>query len=322
MYWFKTALIAIGLNSCALLGADFLPLQTGNTWTYRAASTGETFTIRVGDAVENGGKVYYKLSGYTESDLVVRVEEVDSALVYWDADRNQEILLTSFEPFEGGYWVAPFRPCPEQIGQTQVKRGNHDGPAGPVAEVLEILYRAIGCADVGPVEEQYAEHLGMLRRVQTTIAGPRTFDLISARVGNIAMDAAPTGRFSLSVGPTLASSPVSATFRLQVNSAAALTLPFSSGQEYDFTLRDSSGKTLWTWSADKSFLQSMHQRTVTDEWRETIQIPWPTAPGGGLQPGDYTLEAWLTTAGSSPFAATVPVTIRAKQEALASDVRR
>jgi hypothetical protein len=122
--------------------------------------------------------------------------------VYWDEGRNQELLLTSFEPFEGGNWLARFRPCPEQAGQTQVKRGNHDGPAGPVSDVLEIRYLAIGCADVGPVQEQYAEHLGMLRRVQTSIAGQRTFDLVSARVGKTSIDAAPTGRFSVSVNAT------------------------------------------------------------------------------------------------------------------------
>ncbi len=322
MHWFKTALVAIALNAGAVLGADFFPLQTGNTWTYRAAATGETFNVRVGDTVDNGGKVYYKLSGYTDADLLVRAEEVYGQLVYWDGNRNQEFLLTSFEPFEGGYWVAPFRPCPEQVGQTQVKRGNHDGPAGPVADALEIRYIPVGCADIGPVEEQYAEHLGMLRRVQTTIAGPRTFDLISARVGNITIDPAPTGRFSVSVGPTPPSSPVSATFRLQLNSAAPLILPFSSGQEFDFTLRDSNGKSLWIWSADKTFVQALHQRNVTDEWTETVEIPWPAAPGGGLQPGNYTVEAWLTTTGSSLFAATVPVTIPSKEEPAALPVRR
>jgi len=309
----KTAMIAVALNSCALLGADFFPLQDGNTWTYREPVTGQSFIVRVGPSVTTAGHVYYKLTGYADSDLLVRIEEVYGALVYWDEARNQEILLTSFEPFEGGYWFAPLRPCPDQAGQTQVKRGNHSGPSGPVSDVLEIRYRAFGCADVGPVQEQYAEHLGMLRRIQTSIAGPRTFDLISARVGNLTIDAAPTGRFSLSVGPTVGPGPVSATFRLQVNSSSPLTLSFSSGQEYDLALNDSAGNTLWTWSASRTFLQSLHQRTVTDEWSATVEIPWPAAPGGGLQPGDYTVRASVTAASSTPFAATVPVTIAPRQ---------
>jgi hypothetical protein len=181
-----------------------------------------------------------------------------------------------------------------------------------VSDVLEIRYLAIGCADVGPVQEQYAENLGMLRRVQTSIAGPRTFDLISARVGKTTIDAAPTGRFSVSVGTTSGAGPVTATFRLQVNSSSPVTLSFTSGQEYDFALIDSTGKTLWRWSASRTFLQALHQRTVTDEWSDTVEIPWPTVPGGGLQPGDYTVQATVTAGAATPFAATVPVTIPAK----------
>ena len=121
---FQTAIILLALNACALAGADFFPLQNGNTWTYREATTGQTFTVRVGQPVTIAGNVYYKLSGYAESDLLARVEPVYGALVYWDETRSQDILLTSSEQFEGGYWIAPFRPCPEQVGQGQLQRGN------------------------------------------------------------------------------------------------------------------------------------------------------------------------------------------------------
>jgi hypothetical protein len=309
MNLFKTAIVAIGLHSCALFGADFFPLQEGNTWTYREPATGQTFSVRVGQPVAIAGHQYYDLIGYTDRDLRVRIEETYGALVYWDGLRNQEILLTSFEQFEGGHWVAPLRQCPEQDGQTQLKLGNHDGPAGPVVGVLEIKYRAIGCADVGPLQEQYADHLGMLRRVVSTISGPRTFDLTAARVSNITIDAAPSASFSVSLGPTTGAGPVLATLRLHVNSKLPLTLLFSSGQEYDFALKNSAGTTVWKWSASQTFLQALHQRIVADEWSATVEIPWPTTSGGVLQPGDYTVEAVVTNANSLPFAATVPVTI-------------
>jgi hypothetical protein len=305
----RTAIIAIGLHSCALFGADFFPLQEGNTWTYRETATGQTFSVRLGQPVTIAGHVYYDLIGYTDTDLRVRIEETYGALVYWDEVRNQEILLTSFEQFEGGHWVAPFRPCPEEDGQGRLKLGNHDGPVGPVPGVLEIQYRGIGCADIGLLQEQYAEHLGMLRRVTSTLAGPRTFDLIAARVGNITIDAAPSASFSVSLGPTVGEGPVAATFRLHVHSKSSLTLAFSSGQEYDFALKDSAGTTLWRWSASATFLQAPHQRIVADEWSETVGIPWPTISAGVLQPGNYTVEAVVTNANTLPFAATVPVTI-------------
>ena len=309
MNLFKTVIVAIGLHSCALCGADFFPLQEGNTWTYRESATGQTFSVRVGESMAIAGHVYYDLIGYANTDLRVRIEETYGALVYWDEGHNQDILLTSFEQFEGGHWVAPFRPCPEQDGQGQLKLGNHNGPAGPIAGVLEIQYRAIGCADVGLLQEQYAEHLGMLRRVVTSIAGPRTFDLVAARVGNLVVDAAPSASFSVSLGPTTGAGPVLATLRLHVNSKLPLTLTFTSGQEYDFALLDSAGLTVWRWSASRTFLQALHQRIVADEWSETVEIPWPTTSGGVLQPGDYTVEAVVTNANSLPFAATVPATI-------------
>lgn len=106
---------------------------------------------------------------------------------------------------------------------------------------------------------------------------------------------------------------VPVTLRVQVNSALPLTLPFPSGQEYDLALTDSSGNSLWTWSSSRTFVRMAHQRTVTDEWSETVEIPWPAAPGGGVQPGDYSVEAWITTAGSPAFAGTVPVRIAAPQ---------
>jgi len=257
MNFLKTAIVAIALHSCALYGADFFPLQAGNTWTYREPVTGQTFTVRVGQPVMIAGHQYFDLIGYTNTDLLVRIDEMSGTLVYWDAVRNADTLLTSFEQFEGGYWLAPFRPCPQQDAQGQLKLGNHDGPAGPIRGVLEIQYRVIGCADIGVLEEQYADHLGMLRRVVSTIAGPRTFDLIAARVASITIDAAPSASFTVSLGspvylgPWINASSVPATFRLRVNSTAALKLDFSSGQEYDFTLKNSDGLTLWRWSASQ-----------------------------------------------------------------------
>jgi hypothetical protein len=305
----KTIIVAIALHSCTLFGADFFPLQEGNTWTYREPTTGQTFNVRVGQPLTIAGHLYYDLIGYADTDLQVRMEQTFGALVYWDGLRNQEFLLTSFEQFEGGHWLAPFRPCPLQDGQGQLKLGNHDGPAGPIVGVLEIQYRAIGCADVGALQEQYADHLGMLRRVVSTIAGPRTFDLVAARVGNIMIDAAPSASFSVSLGPTTGAGPVLATFRLHVNSKSPLTLSFSSDQEYDFALKNNAGMTLWRWSASRKFLQALHQRIVADEWSATVEIPWPTTSGGVLQPGDYTVEAVITNAKSLPLAATVRVTI-------------
>ena len=130
---FKTAILALALSSCALLGADFFPLQDGNTWTYREPVTGQTFTVRVGQPVTTAGNVYYKLTGYADSDLLVRVEPVYGALVYWNDARNQEILLTSFEPFEGGYWYRAVSALPGTGRTDAVEARQSQRPGRPRA---------------------------------------------------------------------------------------------------------------------------------------------------------------------------------------------
>ena len=81
MNLFKAAIVAIGLHSFALFGADFFPLQEGNAWTYREPATGQTFSVRVGQPVAIAGHQYYDLIGYTNTDLLVRIEETYGTLV-------------------------------------------------------------------------------------------------------------------------------------------------------------------------------------------------------------------------------------------------
>jgi Intracellular proteinase inhibitor len=291
----RAALAACLLGAGAAQGADLMPLQAGNTWTYRESVTGQEFTVRVGTPVMTNERVYHSLSGYVGQRLLVRMDERD-ALVYLDEESGAERLLTSFQPFEGGWWNAPFRQC-EQEGQTLEKPGVHDGEAGPIRQVLELRYRSFSCADAGVESEQYAANIGMVRRVVSSIAGPREFNLVYARVARQIVDAQPHGRFTVSIGAT-------ARLRLQVNSPAAVVLRFATAQEYELVLRDEAGSVVWKWSDGQMFAQSSHERSVAGEWLMTVDVPWPT------QAGRYTLQAWLTTATDAPqYAATVPLRI-------------
>ena len=70
------------------------------------------------------------------------------------------------------------------------------------------------------------------------------------------------------------------TLHVTNTSSAPLELGFSSGQRYDFQVARVSdegtvGETLWTWSADRSFMQAVGTETLapnaslsyTEEWR-------------------------------------------------------
>ncbi|HEY7769673.1 BsuPI-related putative proteinase inhibitor [Longimicrobium sp.] len=80
---------------------------------------------------------------------------------------------------------------------------------------------------------------------------------------------------------------------LQVTNAGTtpVTLSFSSGQSYDFAVR-SGGTTLWTWSADRSFMQALRTETLGAGETRTWSESW-TPPRGTS--GSLTAVATLTS---------------------------
>jgi hypothetical protein len=289
----------------SLSAGEFLPLAPGNNWTYRDAVSGQSFSISVGNPVNVNQRVYYSLRGYTEDVLLVRMNEYGN-IVYWDQERERDILLTSFEIVPRAWFEAPHRMCPQE-GQPQEAPGIHDGPGGRWS-VRDIHYRTFACADAGDQLEQFTENIGMVRRVVTTIAGPRTFDLVYARIGNQVITAGNAGSFSVTATPGPEPGTWLATLRVDRQDANELILRFSSGQQFELKLRDGRRNILWTWSADKLFLQAENELRITSGWSATVTVPHPPAIPEARQV--YTLEAWLTTAEREPsFSAVATVEV-------------
>lgn len=296
------AVLAIGFGLAASLPAtDLLPLEMGSYWVYQDEKSGESFTIRVGQPVATqDGRVYHYLTGYAGKYVIARVDEAGN-LVVLDDQTGGETILTAFGARSGHWWDAPFRDCPQQ-GQTQEKYIDYSGPAGRWSRVVDVHYRASGCADTGVASEQFAANIGMLRRVVTTIAGPRTFDLVYARVGNQIIETRDRARFSVSVDQPLARNILRVTLRVDIGYTPQLRLRFPSAQEFDVALRDPDGKVVWLWSEGRFFEQSVQEKGIGNLWNAVVEVPRP--------PGDmvgYTIEGWLTTAPGEPrFAATAP----------------
>lgn len=80
----------------------------------------------------------------------------------------------------------------------------------------------------------------------------------------------------------------------------ARTLEFSNGQRYDFTIADSAGATVWSWSAGRMFAQMMGTERLAPgesrEYRERFT--------GRLSRGTYRATGTITTTGSAPQART------------------
>jgi hypothetical protein len=291
--------------AASLTATPFLPLAPGNTWTYRDAATGHSFTVQVGTQVFLNQRIYHTLRGYVSQQLLVRVNEYDN-IVYWDEEKGEDVLLTSFEVVPRAWWEAPARECDQQ-GQTEEVRAVHDGPAGRW-NALQIRYRTFSCADAGLESEQYAENIGMVRRVVNTIAGPRTFDLVYARMGGVTISGGKVGGFTVTAEPWSGFWLV--TMRVDLPPETSITANFPSAQEYDLRLRDTRGNILWTWSADKLFAQIVHERQIRDGFSASVVVPHPPAVPEG--PHFYTIEAWLTNAKDDPqFAAVTGVDLPA-----------
>jgi hypothetical protein len=287
----------------ALDAADHLPLAGGNVWTYRNAATGSTFTIRAGSPVTQSGRVYHPLTGYVDREIFVRREETTGSIVYFDVAFGREMLLTYFLPNPLAWWAAPVRACAGQ-GQTQLQTVVHDGPGGHWDDVLDVRYRNNGCRDGGLISEQYAANIGMVQRVVSTIAGPRRYDLVSARVGSVSIGGNEEAGFTLSLSSVPSQRHWEATLRVKSGNGAPLLLRFPDAQEFNVVLRGPDGRVVWNWAADKLFAQEAHETIVNGERHWTIAVPWPSAPGQDV----FTAEAWLTTADRvPPLGAALPV---------------
>lgn len=293
-------LTAAAMTACVALAADFFPIDPGNSWTYREAKTGETFSIRVGVPYLINNTVYYPLTGYATKQLLVRTQ-MNGDLVYLDEERGQEFPLTAFSVSAPLWWQAPYRAC-DQEGQALAIRSEHQGPIGTLRDVLDVKYRTFSCADAGVTMEQYAEHIGMVQRVITGMDGAHAFNLVEAQIGAMTIDTTPYGRFTVSVTDP-PSGDLTVMLRLSTRPALPLKLTFPTAQEYDVVLRDLDGNVVWRWSDGQEFEQASHQREVGGEYRFFVKVPRPQNAAA------YTIEGWLTTSGSAQFSATIPATV-------------
>jgi hypothetical protein len=90
---------------------------------------------------------------------------------------------------------------------------------------------------------------------------------------------------------------------------AAVTLAFTSSQQYDFEVRLGE-RTLWRWSAERAFSQALTQRTLGPGERWVVTESWDGRDDQGQfpAPGTYGVVARLTSP-ANPLTATLPLWI-------------
>ena len=60
---------------------------------------------------------------------------------------------------------------------------------------------------------------------------------------------------------------------------APVEVTFPSGQTHDFSVRDAGGRVLWTWSADRGFIQAVQTRTLAAGETWAFEERWTAPPG-------------------------------------------
>lgn len=274
------SLLAAALSAQTL----YLPLDEGNLWLYHG--NGGSLVIEVGRSEEFASNRYHLVRGLSANGDVWVRNDADGRILMWDERSSQERVLLDAAAPEGSPYDTGMDPCSRQA-VIETRAGKYSGPVGEFENVLHLAYRPGPCMDAGLSSEDWLAWVGMLRRVRITIAGPREYDLVYARLGGVTYVRAPQTGFSLSLTPSGNVLLVRMTLRHTLE--WPLRLSFSSSQRFDVSAYDADGKEFYRWSRGRAFLTVMGREEIRGEKTWVAEIPiseWPA--------GDYAIRAWLT----------------------------
>jgi len=261
-----------------------LPLDEGNLWLYHG--NGGLHVIEVGRAEEFAGNRYHLVRGLSANgDIWVR-NDAEGRILMWDERAGHDRVLLDAAAPEGSPYDTAMDPCSRQA-VIQSRSAKYSGPVGEFENVLHLEYRPGPCMDAGLSSEDWLAWVGMLRRVRITIAGPREYDLIYARLGGVTYVRAPQTGFSLSL--THSGNVLLVRMTLRHTLDWPLRLNFSSSQRFDIAAYDADGKEFYRWSQGRAFLAVMGREEIRGEKTWVAEIPvaeWPK--------GEYAIRAWLT----------------------------
>jgi hypothetical protein len=178
--------------------------------------------------------------------------------------------------------------------------------------------------DAGLTEEIFHRWTGLVRRTETTIGGPRTYNLVYVRTAGVTVVSQPELHFSLTLDEAvyianlmppidpLSSVPrLTARLTLRNTTDKPLTLDFASGQRYDMEIKDEKGAVVYRWSDGMAFTMALGQETIgPGEKNYVIVVRLAGKDGRPLAEGRYTAEAWITTSGPRSFRASMGFEVR------------
>ncbi len=316
----------------------YFPLEVGNEWVYTESTEREaaggfrsnTFKIKVlRETMEANGRKYFEIAGWfhDDPDMVFKVRQTASGEIFEYNPDGIDFLWYRWNIAQGE-WIlktAEYLSCisdsiviPDGSAETVVV------PAGTFANTRHLSFRS-RCADGGILEENFARGVGLVRRVEETFIGPRTYRLVSARIGSQQF---PVASYGIQVSmdrpiyfnnlmPPINSPWPTAHVMLAIKNRTQFPIEFMfpTSQRFDFVVSDATGNEVLRWSDGKSFLQVVGKETlINDDRHYAVDIALRSREGEILPPGFYSLTGYLTVqdspSGFSRMSAVVTFEIR------------
>jgi hypothetical protein len=240
---------------------------------------------------EYAGNTWWLFEGWPDAGPVWLRNAADGSVRRYDPETNRETVWADFSRAEGETYETSIGTC-NTTAMLSSRHAKHTGPVGEFVEAAIIMYPPGVCRDAGITREVYAAWIGLVQREITTFAGPRTYDLIYARLGGVTVLSEKELAFSVALDAARYRPGAQATARISLRHTQPdpLTVVFSSGQTYDLILRDEAGNEVWRWSQGRVFPQVLRQVEFPSgekNWMVTFPAP--------ARAGKYTVEAFLAT---------------------------
>jgi hypothetical protein len=205
------AVLVVGLGGVAALvqgqtqvrpvlgSASYFPLGVGNRWIYQKAGAGGTSTWKV-EVVEagvpSGPWPFFRLDGYFQGPPHMVRADRGGVVRELGLGGDREHLWYLLGAPVGTTWQLQLAPSPTAgpaadcvDGSKLVVASRNEivkVPAGEFTRVVRIDSRS-HCVDAGITSEWFAPGVGLVRREETSFAGPVVSELVQAELGEVAL---------------------------------------------------------------------------------------------------------------------------------------
>jgi hypothetical protein len=318
----------------------YFPLRPGSSWSYQRKGIGQpsTWQVTLTERVLVGRDArYYLLDGYFRgSARMVRTDHF-GVVTERDPEGGRDSVWYMLGASVGSSWELQLQPDAAEgaksdcVNHSRIKVAARDEvvrvPAGEFRNVVRLDLQP-PCVDAGIVAEWFAPGVGLIRREETSIAGPVVSELVYAELGDSLFPDAPY-TVSLTLDAPLYVNnlmppiepdklpTVRGVFTMRNHTELPIELLFSGCKSVSIELLDKSGATVLRGRGDDGGCCAcdsvLRIRLVEDAIILPFSFKLQDDKGQPLADGRYTVRATLDLAPSSAVSrptAVLPVEIQ------------